>query len=56
MFKGASRILRARSFYIQAITEGVINYILNELGLVPASCIMNAGGRFIILAPNVDSV
>jgi len=54
--KGASRILRARSFYIQAITEGVINYILNELGLVPASCIMNAGGRFIILAPNVDLV
>ncbi len=54
--KGASRILRARSFYIQALTEGIINYILNELGLLRASCIMNAGGRFIILAPNVESV
>ncbi len=54
--KGASKILRARSFYIQAITEAVINYILDELGLLPASCIMNAGGRFIILAPNVSSV
>ncbi len=54
--KGASKILRARSFYIQAITEAIINYILDELKLLPTSCIMNAGGRFIILAPNVNSV
>ena len=54
--KGASRILRARSFYIYAFTEGIISYILKEIGLLPASCIMNAGGRFIILAPNVESV
>ncbi len=54
--KGASKILRARSFYLQAIVEMGVYYILNALGLSPVSVIMNAGGRFIILAPNLDTV
>lgn len=54
--KGASKILRARSFYLQAIVEAGVHYILDKLGLAPVSVIMNAGGRFIILAPNLGSV
>ncbi len=54
--KGASKILRARSLYLQALSEATVHYILNELGLPPSSNIINAGGRFITLAPNVDSV
>lgn len=54
--KGASKILRARSFYLQAIVEMGVHYILNAVGLALVSVIMNAGGRFIILAPNLDSV
>lgn len=54
--KGASKILRARSFYLQAIVEMGVHYILNVLELAPVSVIMNAGGRFIILAPNLDTV
>lgn len=54
--KGASKILRARSFYLQAIGEAAVHYVLDKLGLAPVSVIMNAGGRFIVLAPNLEDV
>ena len=49
---GAGRVLRARSFYLGLLSEGVVLSLLDEIGLPPVNCIMDAGGRFWILAPN----
>jgi len=49
--KGVSKILRARSFMLSAITEAAALATLDALSL-PLSCIVQqAGGRFLILAP-----
>jgi len=54
--KKLSKILRGRSFYLQLLTECASLKILKILDL-PLSClIMNAGGRFIILTPNIEEV
>jgi CRISPR-associated protein Csm1 len=48
---GAAKQLRARSFYLQVLTESVARYILNELDL-PSTCqIYVGGGHFYLLAP-----
>ena len=53
---GVAKRLRARSFYISALMEVIIIKILKALDL-PISCNMvSAGGKFIILAPNIQSV
>lgn len=49
--KGASRMLRARSFLLQAVTRSVWLTMLERLGLDPAARIMDAGGRFVLLLP-----
>ncbi|NPV37753.1 CRISPR-associated protein, Csm1 family [Brevinematales bacterium NS] len=47
-----AKILRARSFEIQILSEVVVYEILRRLGL-PIFCrIMNGGGQFILLLPN----
>lgn len=52
--KKLSKILRGRSFYLSLLTECASLKILKSLNL-PLSCrVMNAGGRFIILAPNTE--
>lgn len=53
---GIAKRLRARSFYVSALVEVIITKILREL-LLPVSCnLMSAGGKFIILVPNHNSV
>jgi len=53
---GVAKRLRARSFYISALIETIIVKILKELNL-PVSCnLMSAGGKFMILVPNLDWV
>ncbi len=53
---GVAKRLRARSFYVSALLETIIVKILTELNL-PESCnLISAGGKFIILAPNVAEV
>ncbi len=49
-----AKILRAKSFEIQAFSEAVAKYILTELNLPPVCKIMDAGGRFLLLLPNTD--
>ena len=52
--KKLSKILRGRSFYLSLISDCASLRILKGLDL-PISCrIINAGGRFIILAPNTS--
>ena len=53
---GAAKRLRARSFFITAFVETTIHKILHRLDL-PFSCnLFSAGGKFLLLAPDVDSL
>jgi CRISPR-associated protein Csm1 len=47
---GAAKSLRARSFYLQLLTEVVAQYILDELGLPITNLLYAGGGNFFILA------
>ncbi len=53
---GVAKILRARSFYLQALTKSVITSLLQGLGLLPQAKVMDAGGRFMLLLPATASV
>ena len=50
--KGASKLLRARSLYLQALTRSVWLTLLDRLALSPAAKIMDAGGRYVLLLPD----
>ena len=49
--KGATKQLRARSLYLQLLTEGAARYILRQLELPITSLIYAGGGHFYLLAP-----
>lgn len=53
---GATRLLRARSFLLQAVTRSVWLSLLGRLKLDPAAKIMDAGGRFVLLLPDSPEV
>lgn len=54
--KRLSKILRGRSFYLSILSEVASLKILRGLNL-PMSCrIINAGGRFVILVPNLPEI
>jgi len=48
---GAARSLRARSFYVQLLTEAVARYVLRRLDLPVVNALYVGGGGFQILAP-----
>ena len=52
--RGVSKIFRARSFYLQALTRSVLIYIQKRLGLFCVTKIMDSGGKFILLLPSID--
>ncbi|MDE5833089.1 MAG: type III-A CRISPR-associated protein Cas10/Csm1 [Desulfovibrio sp.] len=52
--RGAVRLLRARSFILQAITRSVWLVLLERLDLAPVAKIMDAGGRFNLLLPDTE--
>jgi len=54
--KGALKTLRARSFFLELLTEHLIAELLKNLGLIRANTIYSGGGRFYMLAPNTNSV
>lgn len=49
---GTAKILRARSFHLQALTRSIILHTLDTLSLSPVAKIMDAGGKFILLLPD----
>ncbi len=53
--KGA-KFLRARSFKVKALSDMVIFKIISECGLSHQNIVINAGGKFIILAPETDEI
>jgi len=54
--KGALKTLRARSFFLEILTEHVITEFLKKVGLTRANIVYSGGGRFYILAPNTPSI
>ncbi len=53
--KRAAKLLRGRSFYVALLTECAALRVLEALSLPPTSQIINAAGKFQIIAPNTDS-
>ncbi|CAA6820364.1 MAG: CRISPR-associated protein, Csm1 family [uncultured Thiotrichaceae bacterium] len=52
--KYAAKLLRGRSFYVSLLTECAALKVLQELGLPSTSQIINAAGKFLIVAPNTN--
>lgn len=54
--KQAAKMLRGRSFQVSLFTEMAALRLLDTLGLPPTSQIINAAGKFLIVAPNTPEV
>jgi CRISPR-associated protein Csm1 len=54
--KQAAKLLRGRSFQVALFTELAALRVLDELALPPTSQVLNAAGKFLIVAPNTDEV
>lgn len=54
--KGAAKILRGRSFQVSLFTELAALKVLNACKLPTTSQMMNAAGKFLIVAPNTDEI
>lgn len=52
----AAKLLRGRSFYVGLLTECAAMRILDVLSLPPTSQIINAAGKFLIVAPNTEGI
>jgi CRISPR-associated protein Csm1 len=53
--KKAAKLLRGRSFYVSLITECAALAVLEALDLPSTSQIINAAGKFLIVAPNTEA-
>lgn len=49
--KEAAKTLRGRSFYLQLLTEAVLRFVLNDIGIPYTNVIYSGGGHFFLLAP-----
>lgn len=54
--KRAAQILRGRSFYVSLLSELAALRVLRALNLPTTSQILNAAGKFLIVAPNTEAV
>ena len=52
--KGALRLLRGRSFYLEMFCEDIVHEIVERLDLLKANILYSRGGNFYILAPNTQ--
>lgn len=52
--KYRSKLLRGRSFSVSLLSELAADLLCRELSLPHTSILLNAGGRFTILAPNIS--
>ena len=53
--KGALRSLKGRSFFLELLTEHVVDRLLEETGLTCCNVIFTGGGHFYIVAANVPA-
>lgn len=54
--EGALKSLRARSFYLELVTEEVVQQLLEKLGLPRINVIYAGGGNLYLLAPATDDI
>lgn len=54
--KGVARVFRARSFFLSRLTQAAAVKLLLDVGLPPFNNVMDAGGRFLLLLPNLPMV
>ncbi len=54
--KASAKLLRGRSFYVSLLTELAADMLCRDIGLPPSSVILNAAGKFLVLAPNTEKV
>lgn len=52
--KAAAKLLRGRSFYVSLLSELAADMLCRELGLPITSIILNAAGKFTIIAHNTE--
>jgi CRISPR-associated protein Csm1 len=52
--KKAAKLLRGRSFYVSLLCECAALKVLEALSLPPTSQVINAAGKFMIVAPNTQ--
>ncbi|MFV0440623.1 MAG: type III-A CRISPR-associated protein Cas10/Csm1 [Lachnospirales bacterium] len=52
--KNALKMLRGRSFYLELMTEHVIDEILESMELTRVNLLYSGGGHFYLLLPNID--
>lgn len=53
---GAAKRLRARSFFISVFSEATIHKVLHSLDLPIVCNLFSSGGKFLLLAPNVEGI
>ncbi|MDO8940713.1 MAG: type III-A CRISPR-associated protein Cas10/Csm1 [Methylicorpusculum sp.] len=53
--KRAAKLLRGRSFYVSLLSECAALKVLDALDLPSTSQVINAAGKFMIVAPNTDA-
>ena len=51
-----SKLLRGRSFYVSIFSELAADMVCRAIGLPPTAVVLNAAGKFTILAPNSSRV
>lgn len=54
--ENALKTVRARSFYLELLSESIVSHLVEELDLCRSCIIYNSGGGFYLLAPNTTGV
>lgn len=54
--RGVSKIFRARSFYLQALTRSVLLEIQRRLEIFSVCRLVDSGGKFILILPAIDQI
>ena len=53
--RASAKLLRGRSFSVSLIAELAADMVCREIGLPASSIVLNAAGKFTIIAPNTES-
>jgi len=54
--RGVSKIFRARSFFLQALTRSIVLEVEKRSGLSSVCRLIDSGGRFVLLLPNTTEI
>lgn len=52
--KYRSKLIRGRSFYVSVLTELVSTLLCQKIGIPSICVVLNAGGKFTLIAPNIE--